>query len=291
MIDETTGEVRGAQDAPLVNGADEEERIVTLYYRRSRDADALFSALAKAQAVFEKAEKAGENPHFRSRYATLESVLDATSKGRAEQGLAIIQMPTNHGDSAIAVTTLLGHASGQWIESTIAIVPMKLDAQGAGSVITYLRRYALMAILGIAAEDDDGEAASQRAQTTQQQTRQSAPLNPNSLSSREQRLALWGTILRAWGAESDEGRKKQASQWFENQRMQFKPPVLRPEELTVGHLRTIMEKVQEFQRSEGPQEEPAENGSDELADSFDEEAEEAEPKEKDKRKDKKGKGR
>jgi hypothetical protein len=68
-------------------------------------------------------------------------------------------MPTNAAGSKIGVTTLLGHSSGQWIESTFHVEPARFDAQGAGSAVTYLRRYSLMSILGIAAEDDDGEGA------------------------------------------------------------------------------------------------------------------------------------
>jgi hypothetical protein len=140
VVDEETGEVTAVS------------------YRHSEQLDQLFAALCKAQAVFEAAEKSGDNPHFRSKYATLESALEATKKGRSENGLCVLQLPCNI-QNAIGVTTLLGHSSGQWIESTIAIPPFKFDAQGAGSVVTYLRRYSLMAILGVAAEDDDGEGA------------------------------------------------------------------------------------------------------------------------------------
>lgn len=132
---------------------------IEMTYRRSEQISDLFTALGKAQGLFANAEKVGENPHFHSRYATLEAVIEATKQGRVDNNLVVIQMPVNIED-AIGVTTLLGHSSGQWIESTLAVPPGKYDAQGAGSVITYLRRYSLMAVLGIAAEDDDGEAAS-----------------------------------------------------------------------------------------------------------------------------------
>ena len=131
-------------------------------YRHSAELNELFTALNKAQAVFESAEKSGLNPHFRSKYATLESVLEATKKGRAENGLAIIQMPTNY-RNAIGVITLLGHVSGQWIQSTVSVPPVRLDAQSAGSIVTYLRRYSLMSVLGIPAADDDADAAVQPA--------------------------------------------------------------------------------------------------------------------------------
>ena len=134
--------------------------IVERFYRRSRELNELFSALSKAQSVFPAAEKDG-NGNF-GKYATLASVFEATKEGRQQNSLAVIQMPGNGSGNHITVTTVLGHSSGQWIESTISIPPGRLDAQGAGSVVSYLRRYSLMAILGIAQEDDDGEAASIR---------------------------------------------------------------------------------------------------------------------------------
>lgn len=132
--------------------------IMTLPMRRSAELGELFTALAKAHVSFEPATKDGKNPHFNSKYATLDSAISATRGGLAANGLAIIQMPGNYGDN-ISVTTLLGHSSGQWIESTVYVAPVKFDAQATGSVITYLRRYARMAMTDIAGEDDDGEAA------------------------------------------------------------------------------------------------------------------------------------
>ncbi len=133
--------------------------ITSGYIRYSAQRNELFAALAKAQAKFEMAEKAGANPHFKSRYATLASVVEAAREPLAEHGLCVMQLPGNAGIGNIAVTTILGHASGQWLESVLYVAPVKFDAQSAGSVITYLRRYALMSVLGIAPEDDDGEAA------------------------------------------------------------------------------------------------------------------------------------
>lgn len=129
-----------------------------LLYRCSNTLGNLFAALAKAQAEFSSAKTEGFNPHFKSRYATLESTIEATRDGLAKNELAIVQMPGNYGDN-VAVTTILGHSSGEWIESVVYVAPAKFDAQSLGSVITYLRRYGRAAITGIAPEDDDGEAA------------------------------------------------------------------------------------------------------------------------------------
>lgn len=127
--------------------------------RSSEQIGDIAAALAKAQGDIENVAKDKENPHFKSRYATLAAVLDEARPKFAKHGLAILQMPVNGEGTNLGVVTRLTHSSGQWIESTLYVAPTKYDAQGAGSAITYLRRYSLMAIAGIAPDDDDGEAA------------------------------------------------------------------------------------------------------------------------------------
>ena len=126
--------------------------------RTSEQADAIYDALAKAQAEFENVERAGKNPHFNAKYAQLGAVVAEVRPKLTKQGIACIQSPTNGEQGEIGVTTRLAHASGQWIESTLYVSPTKFDAQGVGSVITYLRRYALLAMAGVAPDDDDAEA-------------------------------------------------------------------------------------------------------------------------------------
>lgn len=118
----------------------------------------LAAALAKAQAEIEGARKDSTNPHFRSRYADLASVWDACRAPLTKHGLSVVQLPDRR-DAEIGVTTLLMHSSGQWISGRISTVPGKLDPQAVGSATTYLRRYALSAVAGVAPEDDDGEGA------------------------------------------------------------------------------------------------------------------------------------
>lgn len=131
----------------------------------SETVNELFGALAKAQGEIRNAAKDSANPHFKSSYADLASIADACRAQLSKNGLAVVQIPHNQGDD-VAVTTILGHASGQWIKGRIAVKPLKFDAQGAGSVITYLRRYALAAMAGVApGDDDDGEAAMGRGRT------------------------------------------------------------------------------------------------------------------------------
>jgi hypothetical protein len=116
-------------------------------------------ALALAQAEMQNVGKDGRNPHFRSTYATLGAVLDEVRPALAKQGIAIVQMAINGEGTAVGVMTRFVHKSGQWIESALYVTPSKFDAQGAGSVISYLRRYALMSMAGVWQEDDDGEAS------------------------------------------------------------------------------------------------------------------------------------
>lgn len=118
-------------------------------------------ALSKAQGQFNPAIKDGVNPHFRSTYATLDSIWKEVRKPLSDNGLAVIQGTTETGnDSTICVTTMLVHTSGEWISSDVTLPVTKKDAQGIGSALTYGQRYGLRSIVGITTgEDDDGNAA------------------------------------------------------------------------------------------------------------------------------------
>jgi len=120
----------------------------------------LAAALAKAQGSFEHARKDADNPFFKSRYATLASVLDAAKNPLAECGLAVSQV-IDYNEGGIFLETILMHSSGEWISGCYPIKPLKPDPQSLGSAITYSRRQSFSAITGIAADDDDGNSASQ----------------------------------------------------------------------------------------------------------------------------------
>lgn len=121
---------------------------------------ALASAMAKAQAQVEGAVKGKVNPAFRSKYADLASVWDACREQLTANGLAVVQFPGEMVDNRLTLTTQLTHQSGEWMRSTLSIPLSKVDAQGYGSAVTYARRYALAAVVGVCPEDDDGNAAS-----------------------------------------------------------------------------------------------------------------------------------
>jgi hypothetical protein len=118
----------------------------------------LAKALAAAQDEIEDAHEDATNPHFRSRYATLASVRKAIRKPLVKNGLAYSQL-IEDGDGGVAITTILMHSSGQHISSTHTMPVDKRTAQAEGSAITYGRRYALSALVGIATDDDDGNEA------------------------------------------------------------------------------------------------------------------------------------
>jgi hypothetical protein len=116
------------------------------------------SALWKAQSEIRAAVKDSTNPHFRSKYADLSSVVDAVKPALSKHGITFLQGIHDAVDG-VAVETMLLHTSGEWISSTMRIPAVKQDAQGYGSAITYGRRYGLQSMCGVPAEDDDGHAA------------------------------------------------------------------------------------------------------------------------------------
>jgi ERF superfamily len=121
----------------------------------------LIEALAKASLEFKPVKKTSKNPFFKSSYADLAEVIDATREGLGHNGLAVVQPPLyNRISGTVEVITLLAHSSGEWMKSVLEVTMSKQDAQGEGSAITYGRRYAYSATLNVASEeDDDGNAA------------------------------------------------------------------------------------------------------------------------------------
>ena len=127
----------------------------------SEQINELLTALAKAQGEMVNAPMDGKNPHFSSKYATLANIRDATMPHLSKNGLSVHQVTQMNGNGMLLVTRL-GHSSGQWITSEYP-VPVSDRPHVMGSAITYARRYSWAALTGIAAEDDDGNAAQEDA--------------------------------------------------------------------------------------------------------------------------------
>lgn len=130
---------------------------------QSEQIGAFAEALAKAQGEIKTAGRGKENPFFKSSYADLAAIRDACVSALSKNGIAYVQMTQFDGDSRWLETTLM-HSSGQWMRGKYPLRPVKDDPQGLGSAITYAKRYALAAAVGVVSvdEDDDGEAASGR---------------------------------------------------------------------------------------------------------------------------------
>ena len=125
---------------------------------KSNKIDKLAAALSKAQSEIKGAKKNSVNPFFKSDYADLDTVIKSCFPQLTANGLSIIQGNDTCDKGSFYVTTMLLHESGQWIKSKLKMPITKKDAQGVGATITYARRFALSAMVGIAQTDDDGNS-------------------------------------------------------------------------------------------------------------------------------------
>lgn len=139
------------------------EQIVSEVMEMSADISAWAPAFVEAQKSMGDVLKTKRNDHFKSKYAELADVIDAVREPLNANGFSIMQPVSSEADGAtVRITTVIMHKSGQWVRSTLRLRPVKADPQAVGSAITYGRRYGLMAMTGVAPEDDDGNGASGR---------------------------------------------------------------------------------------------------------------------------------
>ena len=149
---------------------------------KSEQINDLAAALAKAQGQIEGAKKSSSNPFFKSKYADLAECWNTCREALTANEISVIQMPEEINENGrLNITTMLAHSSGQYISSTLTMTVTKLDPQAIGSAITYGRRYALAAMVGLAQEDDDGEKAMARQEKKDKKPVES-PINITSVS-------------------------------------------------------------------------------------------------------------
>lgn len=117
----------------------------------------LATALSIAQGQIEDAAKTVKNDFYKSKYADLASVRAAVRQPFADNGLSVVQFPRTV-PGGVEVETMLLHSSGEFMAETL-FMPVKHEPHPIGSGISYARRYALMSIANLAADDDDGNAA------------------------------------------------------------------------------------------------------------------------------------
>ena len=121
---------------------------------------AMTDALVKAQSEMSHAVLDQVNPHFKSKFASLKSVIDAVKPALNKNGIAFVQEAVQVDGMTYIETVLYGH--GETLRTgPVPVVADKQNAQGFGSGMTYAKRYSLSMALGVSAEsDDDGAAAS-----------------------------------------------------------------------------------------------------------------------------------
>lgn len=152
----------------------------------SAEGGGLAAALVAAQAEMPAVTPDGTNPHFRSKFVTLGKLIAKARPVLNRHGIAVVQLPSQDDQGRPALTTRLVHESGESMEATMPLLLSKSDPQGLGSALTYAKRYALAAALGISdQEDDDGNAAS-------------APATPNDLLAKAKNCGLTHEKVGGW---------------------------------------------------------------------------------------------
>lgn len=150
------------------------------------------AALAAAQGEMSGATKDSKNPHFKSSYASLASVVDAIRAPLAKHEIGWTQQVSSEGTTVSVVTILLhaGLESGEYRSGTMRATAKDASPQAIGSTVTYLRRYSLMATLGIPAEDDDGEQAQPRGERPESRP-EPRPKEPHPIDAEPEQVDAW----------------------------------------------------------------------------------------------------
>jgi hypothetical protein len=144
------------------------------------DEKTIYAALVKAQSEFKPLKKTATNPFLKSKYSTLDDIMEATKKALAENGLGFTQSVRGN----VVVTTIF-HISGNVIESEFPLIINEQDPQKQGAAYTYARRYCLQAALGITAENDDDAESVVHPTQSKLSTQSKAKPTPQSVPSKE----------------------------------------------------------------------------------------------------------
>jgi hypothetical protein len=168
----------------------------------------LYTALLAAQRAMGPVKKDASNPAFRTRYASLQSVLETIEEPLWANGLVLVQRFTQDGEGPILATELIHAASGEKLTSAVRVACKDpLDPQKVGGAITYYRRYAILALLGLAPEDDDGNSAARPAPAPQRpQPRAQQEQSPDNGGGRasERQVKFIYAIAREAGLDEQE---------------------------------------------------------------------------------------
>lgn len=179
--------------------------------KHSEQLDKIAPALVAAQKTIGPAIKSASNAHFHSRYATLADIWEAAKGPLAANGLFVSQGTENGDEAGFDLVTTILHTSGQWVSDSVRVPMEKATPQGAGSALTYAKRYGLQGVLGIVADDDDdGNAASGKPVAQQQAPTPVKAAKPNGQPPR----ATGKMVCPKCGGECWDNRAKKASGEF-----------------------------------------------------------------------------
>lgn len=128
--------------------------------KTSEKLDQILPALLAAKQQIEAVTKGASNPHFKSKFADLNSILEEVEPKLAAYGMFLLQPVSRDAQGDYVETVVIHAGSGQFVSSEMRLILSKNDMQGLGSGVSYARRYSLQSLLGLKAEDDDGNAVS-----------------------------------------------------------------------------------------------------------------------------------
>ena len=222
--------------------------------------------LAKALCEVQKTElfalTSKKNPFFKSKYADLSSVWDAIRSPLTGNGLAITQTMASDNMDGVTIETTLMHISGEYISGSLYIKPEKNTPQGLGCAITYGRRYALMAIIGISPEDDDGEHAMARKRKDKEKTPKTiieepdVPVDVVDLRQEKEAVKSWEDFIIEKQLSLSEIQKFKDYIAESAKSLGMDPKVLRDNAVKAGDLEDMLETVMAGKKDE-PGKEPA----------------------------------
>lgn len=218
---------------------------------RSENINELAAALAKAQGLIRNAEKSAKNPHLKSDYANLADIWSACRAALSENALSVVQSFVSAEPGLIGMETLLMHASGQWVGSTLYIPAAQSTAQGIGSAITYARRYSLAALVGVApadSDDDDGQQASAPSKNGTQ-VQQVQRVQPEMDAQEYEKAHLHETIrLNDFIRDNNLPTKREFAIWLINQ-FRKNNPIESRKDLTPDAFRVVNNVIEELSPS------------------------------------------
>lgn len=183
-------------------------------------------ALVEFHKQVKQPMKDAKNPFFKSKYVPLENVVEAIDEVAPSLGLSFTQWASNDANGRVGVSTMLLHESGEYIEyDPVYMKADKETAQGAGALISYLKRYSLSAVFGITSDqDDDGNHAS-GVNNKPQQTQTKQKSQPVQKATKEQKEELTRAIELFIGVAVENGKSEQ-----------YKPQITKLQNVNVDEL-------------------------------------------------------